>query len=117
MSFSTDTSQSVFYFKMQKSYDKNIKTHRVSYSSGTSWRQAFLMYDNPLHRKKEKFIYDRSTTVSPIYENILVNIHSGLKFKKKLVNRWMFGHKFGEFVWNRKLALYKAKQLKKKKKK
>jgi ribosomal protein S19 len=28
----------------------------------------------------------------------------------------MIGFKFGEFTWNRKLALYKAKQLKKKKK-
>jgi len=29
----------------------------------------------------------------------------------------MIGYKFGEFTWNRKLALYKAKQLKKKTKK
>jgi hypothetical protein len=45
------------------------------------------MYENPLHRKKEKFIYDRSTTVSSVYEDILVNVHSGLKFRKKLVNK------------------------------
>lgn len=101
---------------MKKSYSNNTKTYRVFYSSATTWRQAFLMHENPLHRKKEKFIYDRGTTISPIYENILVNIHTGFKFKKKLVNRWMMGYKFGEFVWNRKLALYKAKQLKKKKK-
>lgn len=74
------------------------------------------MNENPLHRKKEQFIYDRKSTISPIYEHILLNIHSGSRFQKKLVNRWMFGSKFGEFVWNRKLALYKAKQLKKKKK-
>jgi len=29
----------------------------------------------------------------------------------------MVGFKFGEFTWNRKLALYKAKQLRKKAKK
>lgn len=29
----------------------------------------------------------------------------------------MVGFKFGEFVWNRKLAMYKAKQLRKKSKK
>lgn len=29
----------------------------------------------------------------------------------------MVGFKFGEFTWNRKIALYKAKQKKKKKKK
>lgn len=75
------------------------------------------MSENPLHRKKEQFIYDRQTTVSSVYDNMLVSIHSGQKFRKKLVNRWIFGYKFGEFVWNRKLALYKAKQLKKKKKK
>lgn len=29
----------------------------------------------------------------------------------------MVGHRLGEFTWNRRLALYKAKQLRKKKKK
>ena len=48
---------------------------------------SFLMNENPLHRKKEQFIYDRKSTISPIYEHILLNIHSGSRFQKKLVNR------------------------------
>jgi ribosomal protein S19 len=45
-----------------------------------------------------------------------VKIYAGMRFHSRIVNRWMVGYKFGEFSWTRKLALYKAKQLKKKKK-
>lgn len=93
------------------------KTHTLSYVSSTTWRQTFLMTDNPLHRKKEIYIYDRSTTISPLYIGLRVHIYSGRKFYRKYVNKWMVGFKFGEFVWNRKLAMYKAKQLRKKSKK
>jgi len=96
---------------------KIVKTYNMAYISSTTWRQTFLMTDNPLHRKKEKYIYDRSTTISSLYVGMRVHIYSGKKFYTKFINRWMVGFKFGEFVWNRKLALYKAKQLKKKKKK
>lgn len=75
------------------------------------------MASNPLHKKKEKFVYDRSSAIPSIYEGLRVHIYSGKVFKSKVVTRWMLGSKFGEFVWNRKLALYKAKQLKKKKNK
>ena len=75
------------------------------------------MTEYPLHRRREKYIYDRGTTISPLYVGLRVNIYSGRKFYTKFVNKWMIGFKFGEFVWNRKLAMYKAKQLRKKKKK
>jgi ribosomal protein S19 len=45
------------------------------------------MTDNPLHRKKEKYIYDRSTTISPLYVGMRVNIYSGRKFFTKFINR------------------------------
>lgn len=102
---------------MDKISPKIVKSYNMAYISATTWRQTVLMTDNPLHRKKEKYIYDRSTTISPLYVGMRVNIYSGRKFFTKFINRWMIGFKFGEFVWNRKLALYKAKQLKKKKKK
>lgn len=62
-------------------------------------------------------IYTRSSVVPKIFTNLLVNVYSGKKWHEKRINKWMVGFKFGEFTWNRKLALYKAKQLKKKKKK
>lgn len=44
-------------------------------------------------------------------------VHTGRKTRAKYINSWMLGHKAGEFTWNRKPALYKAKQLRKKSKK
>ena len=35
----------------------------------------------------------------------------------RYINRWMVGFKFGNFAINRKIAKFKAKQLKKKKNK
>jgi ribosomal protein S19 len=44
-------------------------------------------------------------------------VYTGKKLHAKNVNRWMVGYKAGEFTWNKKPALYKAKQMRKKKKK
>jgi ribosomal protein S19 len=93
------------------------KTYKISYIAPSTWRQIFLITDNELHKKKEKYIFDRSSTIPKLFEGTKVNIYSGKKFYSKHINKWMIGFKFGEFTWNRKLALYKAKQLKKKKKK
>lgn len=102
---------------MEKISPKLTKSYPLAHISSTTWRQTFLMTEYPLHRRREKYIYDRGTTISPLYVGLRVNIYSGRKFYTKFVNKWMIGFKFGEFVWNRKLAMYKAKQLRKKKKK
>jgi len=93
------------------------KTYKISYVAPSTWRQIFLIKDNELHKKKERFIYDRSSTITPTFVGMKVNIYTGNKFIVKYINRWVVGFKYGEFTWNRKLALYKAKQLKKNKKK
>lgn len=64
----------------------------------------------------EKLIYNRASSIPKIFIGYNVKIHSGKSLHNRVVNKWMVGFKFGEFTWNRKLALYKAKQLKKKKK-
>ena len=46
-----------------------------------------------------------------------VHIHSGKKWVVKYISKWIVGFRVGEFSWNRRLALYKAKQLRKKNKK
>ena len=43
-------------------------------------------------------------------------VHNGRTLHAKFINKWMIGHKAGEFTWNKKPAIYKAKQLRKKKK-
>jgi ribosomal protein S19 len=62
-------------------------------------------------------MFNRSSVIPNAFVNLPVWIYSGKRWHIRLVNKWMVGFKFGEFTWNRKLALYKAKQLKKLKKK
>lgn len=77
----------------------------------------FLMASNDLFLSREKFIFDRNSTIPRALTGCKVRIYSGKSFHMRIINRWMVGYKYGEFSWTRKLALYKAKQLKKKKKK
>nr|ASY95730.1 ribosomal protein S19 [Stylonychia lemnae] len=65
----------------------------------------------------KKKIFNRSSVIPFSFKNIKVTIYSGKKWFDRLLNIWSVGFKFGELTWNRRLALYKAKQLKKKKKK
>ena len=98
-------------------FGESKKTFKLTYAAPSTWRKIFLVYDNEVFRPKEKIIYDRHSTIPMFFVGSKVKIYSGSKFHSRVVNRWMVGYKFGEFSWTRKLALYKAKQLKKKKKK
>ena len=98
------------------SFHPTRKSHKLNYVAPSTWRKIFLIRNNEVFRPKNKIIYDRSSTVPAMFEGSKVKIYSGMKFHTRIVNRWMVGYKFGEFSWTRKLALYKAKQLKKKKK-
>ena len=68
-----------------------------------------------IHHTSEKKIFTRSSKIPKAYIGYEVIIHRGNKFKTKNINSWVVGFKFGEFTWNRKIALYKSKQKKKKK--
>ena len=94
----------------------NNKSTKVNYIAPSTWRKVFLTVRNDLFRSREKFIHDRSSTVTAAFLGSKVRIYNGKRYHMRLVTRWMLGYKFGEFSWTRKLALYKAKQLKKKKK-
>ncbi len=96
---------------------KKFKTYKGVHASASTWRKVFLVKNNPLYEAYEKKIYDRSSTVLWLFKGERIRIYSGRRFFTRVVNRWMVGFKFGEFTWNRKIALYKAKQLKKKLKK
>ena len=100
------------YYKKNTQYKKNSK---LKYYSTSVIRSLYLIKLNPIHFSSEKKVYSRSSNIPNLYKNIEVNIHYGKSFKIKIFNKWNIGFKFGEFTWNRKLALYKAKQLKKKK--
>ena len=96
---------------------KSPKTSfKLNYVNSSTWRKIFLIHDNDVFKPKNKIIQDRASTIPNLFIGSKVRIYSGSKYHTRIINRWMVGYKFGEFSWTRKLALYKAKQLKKKKK-
>lgn len=95
---------------------KNNFKKNLVFMSPYFWKKIFLYKKYPIFKNAEKKIMSRSSIIPKILNKTTINIYSGKSWHKRIVNYWMIGFKFGEFTWNRKLALYKAKQLKKKKK-
>ena len=93
------------------------KNNKIKYCSRLLWKKIFLFKKNPVFKFSEKLFYNRSSVIPKIYIGSEIEIYSGKRWHTRFINRWMVGFKIGEFTWNRKIALYKAKQLKKKKKK
>lgn len=73
-----------------------------------------MVYENSLHNSKKRYIKSKASRITPILTKKVIYIHGGKLFHKRLINRWMVGYRFGEFVWTRKVAIYKVKQQKKK---
>ncbi len=96
---------------------KNKKfSTKLNFCSSYFWKKIYLYNKYPLFKNAEKKIFSRSSIIPQTFNLLAVKIYSGKSWHKRIINKWMIGFKFGEFTWNRKLALYKAKQLKKKKK-
>ena len=96
---------------------RNKKTSKLLFCCPNIWKKIFFFKQSFVFKMSEKLFYNRSSVVPKIYTNCNVNIYTGKSWHGRFINRWMVGFKIGEFTWNKKVALYKAKQLKKKKKK
>jgi ribosomal protein S19 len=94
---------------------KKFNDNKLLHCSSFFWKKIFLYTQYPIFKVAEKKIMSRSSIIPKIFSNTSVKIYSGNSWHRRNLNKWMIGFKFGEFTWNRKLALYKAKQLKKKK--
>jgi len=92
------------------------KSFNLNFYSNCIWRRLFFLKKNKILKYEERFILTRSSAIPRSFKNIKLYIYNGHIWVPKLINRWVVGYKFGQFTWNRKIALYKAKQLKKKKK-
>jgi len=77
----------------------------------------YLITSASIHHVSKKKIYSRGSTIPYTFKGFETLIYTGRKFSKRVINIWIIGFKFGEFTWNRKIAIYKAKQKRKKNKK
>lgn len=94
---------------------KLYSSRNINFCAPYFWKKIYLYLRCPVLKSAEKFIYNRSSVVPYFFSGYEVKIYSGKSWHKRFLNKWMVGFKFGEFTWNRKLAVYKSKQLKKKK--
>jgi ribosomal protein S19 len=99
----------------QKPEEKKI--FKVSYVAPSVTRQLYLMQDTDLYDGQVLSVTSRGSAIPFAFEPRRVKIYTGRGYTIREMSVWMIGFKFGEFTWNRKLALYKAKQLRKKAKK
>ena len=93
------------------------KGNKLNYFSAHVFRSVYLIKTSFIHHSTEKKMFSRGSKIPQAYVSHEVVIHRGNKLVERIVSPWMAGFRFGEFTWNRKIALYKAKQKKKKKKK
>lgn len=91
------------------------KKTKINFFSPDVWRRLQLIGSNPVHHTSEKKIRSRGSVIPLEFDKHEIVIHSGKKWHTRYVNEYMIGFKFGEFTWNRRYALFKAKQLRKKK--
>ncbi len=77
----------------------------------------YLIENREVYHYNTKRMWNRSSHIPFMFYRHKIHIHSGKRWVTKFVNKWIVGFRAGEFSWNRRLALYKAKQLRKKNKK
>ena len=91
-------------------------TGNINYISPSVLRSIFLIKLNPINKSSERTIFSRSSSIPKVFLNTKIFIHKGKGYSSKYINQYMIGFRFGNFTWNRKIAFYKNKQIKKKKK-
>lgn len=93
------------------------KTFKQPHLGPNTWRQLFLHLSSEVIEEQDKFLFERSSVITPLLTSSRIKIYNGKSYIPRMFSPYAIGFKLGEFTWNRKVALYKAKQLRKKKKK
>lgn len=85
--------------------------------SRTMWKK--ILYYVKTHNIKfyDKYILHVNSKLPKFLINQKLFFYNGRYWITRIGSRWMVGYSAGSFLWTRKLAFYKVKQLKKKKKK
>lgn len=90
-------------------------SRKLLYVPKSVWKRIFLYKRLPVFHAEHKFMYERSSVLPLAFVKSKIFIHNGKKWVTKFGHEWQVGFKFGEFTWNRRIAVYKAKQMRKKK--
>lgn len=88
---------------------------KLIYVPKSVWKRIFLYKKLSVFRTEHKFMHERSSILPWSFLKTKVFIYNGKKWILKFPYHWHVGFKLGEFTWNRRIAVYKAKQMRKKK--
>lgn len=94
--------------------NRRLKT-KHAFMALAIWRKLVLAQKSFLFHATRKLIFSRGSSIPKLLVNRRAFIHTGRKFKRRFLSKWCVGFKYGSLTWNRRLAIYKAKQLRKKK--
>jgi ribosomal protein S19 len=94
-----------------------FKKSKIRYYAPNVWRLMYLIKGREVYHYNPKRMWSRSSHIPSMFRRYKIFIHAGKRWYCRFVSRWMIGFRAGEFSWNRRLAIYKAKQLRKKNKK
>jgi len=97
-------------------FKNKVYNNKISFCSPLVWRKIYIFRFKPywLKDSSRKNLFERGTIIPKCFINQRIYLHSGKTLRRRWVNRWMVGFMAGEFVWNRRRAIYKAKQIRKK---
>jgi ribosomal protein S19 len=101
---------------LQKKSNLGLNKLKSRHFNRSIWVKIYLKQIGYNLKTTHKYIHNRSSLVPLEFINSSFLIYNGKRWILKNINKWHVGYKFGIYTWNKKLALFKAKQLKKKKK-
>jgi len=78
------------------------------------WKKIFLITYDKLLKLNLRYLAVKSSTIPYLLTGKKYIIWKGNRWQFIWVSNWAVGYKFGEFVWTRRWAVYKAKQKRKK---
>lgn len=79
------------------------------------WKSKSISKFKSLNKKLIR-IWDRDIYISPMFNNLKIEVYNGQKFVPFYFKNEMIGHKLGEFIFTRKKCIHKKKTVKLKKK-
>ena len=77
---------------------KMLKTHKINHVGPNTWRQIFLHISSEVIEEQDKFVHERSSTITPLLSQSLLKIHMGRGYISRKLSSYMVGFKFGEFT-------------------
>lgn len=86
----------------------NIKFFvKVKHSSSGFLNRFFKpYYKTVLNKKSDVYLWSRSALVTKQFVGKRVSIHNGREFSSIVVRPTMLGHRFGEFAFSKRRAVY-----------